>query len=340
MPLAGTRRDADVTTRREGVGVRRAFARQIGQEAQSAAARRSGARFGHHQIVGIATGGLRDRIFRVADRVLQPLQRTAGAQRHAHVVPLPGNGVAECVRAAHWVGHRLIGVHEHHAAGADRDVGDAAFDDARADRARRAIPRAAYDWRARHQRAAQGRRRGSADLRTGNNAFVTRRQKPRIQSQFREHFRRPFSVAHIQQQCARRVRDFRGKFAGQLKTDEIFRQQRLDGLFEAARFIFAHPQNLRRGEPRQRGIADQLQQTCGTAHAIVDLRAFRRGALIIPQNGRPQDGVLLIQQNEAVHLPREAHAFDFAGRDTCGFNGRRNRRQNGAPPFHRRLFAP
>jgi hypothetical protein len=73
----------------------------------------------------------------------------------------------------------------------------------------------------------------------------------------------------------------------------------------------SQPEELRRREARQGAIPRQLDEALGT-DALLDLRALRRGPLVVPEDRGPDHAVSRIEHDEAVHLARETDACDLA----------------------------
>ena len=81
------------------------------------------------------------------------------------------------------------------------------------------------------------------------------------------------------------------------------------------RLVVADPENLRGRETRQRRIRRDLDEALA-ADALRDFLAFLARALVAPYDGRADDLVLLVEHDEAMHLPREADALDVLRRNT------------------------
>jgi hypothetical protein len=75
----------------------------------------------------------------------------------------------------------------------------------------------------------------------------------------------------------------------------------------------AHPHQLGCGEAGQGAIAGQPDQPLG-ADGLLDLIAFVRRALIVPENGRAQDAVVAVERHETVHLAAQPDPGRLAGR--------------------------
>ena len=93
--------------------------------------------------------------------------------------------------------------------------------------------------------------------------------------------------------------------AGEPQADVVLREQDVPGTRPHVRLVAPHPQQLRRGEPGQRAVAGQLDQTL-EADPLLDLGALGRGAAVVPEDRRPQHALVAVEQDEPVHLPGEA----------------------------------
>jgi hypothetical protein len=71
------------------------------------------------------------------------------------------------------------------------------------------------------------------------------------------------------------------------------------------RLVVPDPDELRRGEPGQRVVAGDRDQPLGP-DGPADRVAFRTGALVVPQNRRPENVAGRIEQDRAVHLAGQA----------------------------------
>ena len=67
----------------------------------------------------------------------------------------------------------------------------------------------------------------------------------------------------------------------------------------------AQPEQLGRGEPWQRPVAGQLDQPL-EPDPLLDLGALGGRSLVVPEDRGPQDGAVLAEHDEAVHLARQA----------------------------------
>ena len=110
-------------------------------------------------------------------------------------------------------------------------------------------------------------------------------------------------------------------------------------LCENLGFVFLHPQDLGRRKTGQGIVTGKLDQS-PASNPLPDLVALRSRALIVPQDGRPQNLSGFIQHHQSVHLagqPDRSNGFQ-GGIPLCkhflyaGFDP--------LPPFFRVLFGP
>jgi hypothetical protein len=78
------------------------------------------------------------------------------------------------------------------------------------------------------------------------------------------------------------------------------------------RLVLAQPQQLGRREAGQRAVAGQLDEPV-EADAFLDLGAFLAGALVVPEDRRPDGAVGGVERDQPVHLPREPDPGDAVG---------------------------
>ena len=79
--------------------------------------------------------------------------------------------------------------------------------------------------------------------------------------------------------------------------------------------MVADPEDLRGRKTCQCRIRRDLDEALA-ADALRDLLAFLARTLITPDDGRTDDCIVLVEHDEAVHLAREANAFDILWVDT------------------------
>ncbi len=92
---------------------------------------------------------------------------------------------------------------------------------------------------------------------------------------------------------------------GEPEANVILREQNVRDPPVDLGLVPAQPEELGGGEARKRTVSGQLDQTT-QADALLDLGALGAGALIVPEDRRPQHRVVVAEGDEAVHLAREA----------------------------------
>ena len=142
---------------------------------------------------------------------------------------------------------------------------------------------------------------------------------------------------HIQQQHAGGIGIIAAVYAGQAVADVILRQHDLFDLCKILRFIFLHPEDLRGSEAGKSNVPGPLAQFF-LADRVVEVIDFSKSASIVPQDRGADHFVILIKDNQPVHLPGNGKAGNF----TCvlTFEKLGNAFQTGFHPFFRRLFTP
>jgi len=103
--------------------------------------------------------------------------------------------------------------------------------------------------------------------------------------------------------------------------------------------VIADPEDLRRGEARQRGVAGEPNEALAP-HALIDLLALAVGPLVVPQNGRPQHLPPGVEQHGAVHLAAQSDPLDLLAADARVFERAAHRLDRGHPPLAWLLLRP
>jgi len=107
-------------------------------------------------------------------------------------------------------------------------------------------------------------------------------------------------------------------------------------LREAFRLAVAQPQDLRRLESGEPGVAGDLAQS-RRADRSLERGRLARGTLIVPQQRRAQRRAMLVEEDGAVHLTCHADARDGRAARRADLAQRRRR---GGPPRFRLLLGP
>jgi hypothetical protein len=121
--------------------------------------------------------------------------------------------------------------------------------------------------------------------------------------------------------------------AGQLQAHVVLGQQDvLDARVDVG-LVLREPQQLGRGEARERAVAGQLHEP-READPRLDLVALRLRAPVVPQDRRPQRAIGAVERDEPVHLARQPDTRGARGVELLQHLG------SAAPPVLGVLFAP
>ncbi len=101
------------------------------------------------------------------------------------------------------------------------------------------------------------------------------------------------------------------------------------------RLVVAQPEQFRRREARERAVARQRGQPREPERRL-DLAALGAGALVVPDDRRPQHAVIGVERDQAVHLTGEPDAL----RRTGGGAQPREHGLRRPPPILRILLSP
>jgi hypothetical protein len=105
------------------------------------------------------------------------------------------------------------------------------------------------------------------------------------------------------------------------------------------RLVLADPQELDQSEIRKRRIRGQFQQP-PRANRPIEPRALLLAPLIAPDDGRPQNVPVLVENHSPMHLAREADAGDLPRLHAALRQHRPHRLLASFPPIRRVLFGP
>ena len=233
---------------------------------------------------GSQLGGLAEQLLVgwVAERAVEPIQRACGREHHAHRVPGSRNGVAEGVQPRLRLGPVLVERGEDDTGRAEHDRERPRRSNADAERPRRLVARA-------------------RDLRR----FVHRRQPLARKLERVEQLVAPASVRNVEEKRPGRIRDVDGVLAGEAEAHVVLWQEDVTDAGVGLGLVPAEPEELRRREAGEGAISGQLEQPV-EAEPLLDLGAFRAGALVVPEDRGAKHVTVLVEDDEAVHLAREA----------------------------------
>ncbi len=252
-------------------------------------------------------------------------------------MPGAGHSVAEGVDPPQRVQGYALGVGEDHPRGADGRGDQARPDDAVADPTGCLVTGAADDGRSRRQtgRLRAGRRDVGGDL----GRLEDRRQKIRVDVEEAKHLRRPAAVGHVEEKCARGVGDLGGEGSAQTEADVVLGQEEYASPTVDLRLVLTDPEEFGSAETGESRVTGEVDQPA-LADALRDPVTLGLGALVAPENGRPEHPVVGVEQHHPVHLSGEAYPHDLGrvhprsgDRATDGCLG-------GVPPVLRVLFGP
>jgi hypothetical protein len=77
-------------------------------------------------------------------------------------------------------------------------------------------------------------------------------------------------------------------------------------------FVGAHPKKFRKGEVGERGIGSEFDYAL-RPDGFVQIAAFRRRALIAPDERRTQHFIVPVEQHRSVHLAAQTNAGNIRG---------------------------
>ena len=229
------------------------------------------------------------------ERVVEPLQRAGRVQHHAHRLPRLGDGVAERVHAR--LG--LVGVprerREDDTGRAEHDRDEAGPDDADSERGGLLVSGTRV-----HRRLAHRRQPRARDLERGQYLVA------------------PAPVRDVEEERPGRIGGVDRPLPGEPEPDVVLRQHDARDPRVHVGLVLPQPQQLRGREARQRAVPGERDEPLET-DALLDLGALRARALVVPEDRGPEDGVVLVEADQAVHLAREAHALrlDAERRERC-----------------------
>ena len=115
----------------------------------------------------------------------------------------------------------------------------------------------------------------------------------------------PAPVGDVEEKRPGRIGDVDRVLAGEAVAHVVLRQEDVTDPGVRLGLVPAEPEELRRREAGERAISGQLEQPV-EAEPLLDLGAFRAGALVVPEDRGPKHVTVLVEDDEAVHLAREA----------------------------------
>ena len=274
-----------------GVGIvdGAALAHQVGQEEDP---------IGAQLLVGdvFLLGGV---ILGFENFVTQPLVAAGGGEHAAHQMEAPV-GMSKGMQAVGIVHAEFLGGDEHGAGSAQADVARAVAHGAGAHGGGGIVPRA------RHDLSGLGQADISSDIADDLEALKQLGHLTLADAADIQHLPAPALMLHIQQQHAGGVGVVAGMDAGELIVDEILGQHDPADAPEILRLVLLHPQELGGGEPGEGNVSGELGQLFLADH-IVEVVHLLVGAAVVPEDRGADHPVVLVQNDQAVHLAAAAH---------------------------------
>ena len=155
----------------------------------------------------------------------------------------------------------------------------------------------------------------------------------------REDLGRPVAGGEVEQDGPRPIGLVEGVLAGEPEPHVVLGQENVRHPAPDLRLVVADPDQLRCREARQGVIAGDLDEPL-RADGLPDHVALGGRALVVPEDGRPQDGIGPVQEHESVHLTGQPDRGDLVARDPGLGQDRPDRADRAVPPQLGRLFAP
>ena len=139
-------------------------------------------------------------------------------------------------------------------------------------------------------------------------------------------------------QRGRRVRRLGRQHARQSIANEILGKKHGRQTRERGRLVIAKPQDFRKGESLERGIAGEVSKSALAADALGDLATFGGRSAVAPQERWSNHLTVRVEKHRRVHLSRNADRRDRHSRSSR--EHRPNRRDARLPPRLRILLGP
>ena len=219
--------------------------------------------------------------------------------------------MTEGVQAALWFDGRACRGHEDDSRCPDGHGADAGHHGADPDRVGGLVPCPTDDGCAGLEPRGGGRslRHVADDVRPLHGAW----QHGRVEPQRVDHLGRPGPGGQVEEHRACPVGHVQGVLAGELEADIVLGQQHVPGARPGLGLVLAHPEQLAGREAGQRLVAGDGDEALAP-HDLADLVALGSRALVIPEDGRAHDLLVLVEQHETVHLAGRADGRDGLGR--------------------------
>ena len=259
---------------------------------------------------------------------MEPLERARRGQHHPHRLPHPGHGVAEGVDAA----LRLVRVsrerREHDAGRPEHDRHRPGRVDPEPERRCGLVAGAGGDGNPLRHGLTRSRRPSLVGrLEDGREPVAGKLQRV-------EHVVAPAASRDVEEQRPGRVGGVDRPLAGEPEPHVVLRQHDPGDPPVRVRLVAPEPEELGRREARERPVPCQLDEPL-PADPLLDLGAFGGRPLVVPEDRRADHAAVAVEDDEAVHLAREADARNRAPGGDLREGGER-----GLPPVVRVLLGP
>jgi len=169
--------------------------------------------------------------------------------------------------------------------------------------------------------------------------LIDSRKDTAIQPELVDQLERPAAVNHVEQRCARSIRDVARTIARELKPDVVFGKQHATHARKEPRLVVADPEQLRQGETGQDRIGRGAQYDVFPG-GLIDPIHLRLAALIAPDKRWTDHLVRFIQDHEAVHLAGQSDSAHVLTADVGLAEGAANGLPRCIPPVLGPLLGP
>src|SRR3569833_1685626 len=166
---------------------------------------------------------------------------------------------------------------------------------------------AAYDGRSCAQPG--GCRRFGTYLKAGNLRLEALRHPGGRDVDCLEQLCGPAALPDVKHRRPRRIGDFRGEAASELEADVVLGEQDLPHLRIHLRLVIPEPAHFGSREAGEHGVGGKLHDSL-RAYGPGAPVALGRGALIAPEESRPEHLVVFVEEDGAVHLTGEPDPAD------------------------------
>ena len=247
-------------------------------------------------------------ILRADDLVHPPFIAGCRAQHTAHkvIMPVRMGKRMQCIKFVHA---KLLGRNKNRAARAKRNIAASISDGAGADRRSCIISGSRYDLDiGRYAKLCSHFRQKRTYCLI---ALVNLRHHLFFDAADVKHFLRPTAIFYIKQQHTGCIRYICTVYAGQTICQIVLRQHNLRDPCKILRLIFLYPQNLRSRKAGKCNVCSIFGK-CLFSNHLVQVRGLLCRPAIIPEDRRANHLILVIQNNQSMHLSSKADTCQLA----------------------------